>query len=84
MAGQWANGRLINLLAEVTPPKAGEVGHGAACWVPTTAVCALGRTHRLLFHIQEDHRRCLAWVLVLGLPGGTKTVVYVSREEAES
>lgn len=33
---------------------------------------------------KEDHRPCLAWGLVLGLPGSTKTVVYVSREEAES
>lgn len=33
---------------------------------------------------KEDHRPCLAWGLVLGLPAGTKTVVCVSREEARS
>lgn len=32
--------------------KAGYLGHGAACWVLTAAVCTLRRTHRSLFHIQ--------------------------------
>lgn len=68
-------------------PKAGELGHGAAWWVPTTAACALGRTHRCLFHIQLARRTpdpVLPGGFVLGLPAGTKTVVSVSREEAGS
>lgn len=39
-----------------TTTKAGQLGHGAACWVLTTALCVLGSTHRSLFHIQLARR----------------------------
>lgn len=47
--GKWKTNRFA---CRSHAPKAGELGHGAARWVPSTAACALGRTHRRLFHIQ--------------------------------
>lgn len=64
--------------------KAGELGYGAGCWVPTTAAHALGTTHRPLFHMRLV-RRITDPVLpqgpILGLPVGTKTAVCPERKQ---